>query len=81
MDINIRVIHEANRADRSSTRSALRGPQERPADAELQVVHISTVFGYGPAFLTTAVFSSDQHYSLQDFVYFEKIQRPLLTER
>lgn len=41
-------------------------------EADLQIVHISTAFGYGPDSLSTAVFSSDQHYSLEDFIYLER---------
>ncbi|CAD7037863.1 hypothetical protein REJC140_03714 [Pseudorhizobium endolithicum] len=49
-------------------------------DADLQVVYISTVFGSDPDFLTTAVLSSNQHHSLQDFVYVAKIERSVLQE-
>ncbi len=49
-------------------------------NADLQIVYISTVFGSGPDFLTTAVFSSDQHHALEDFVYVAKIERPVLQE-
>ena len=49
-------------------------------DADLQIVYISTVFGSGPDFLTTAEFSSDQHHALEDFVYVAKIERLVLQE-
>lgn len=50
--------------------------KDQLADAVLDVVQISTVFGNGPDYLSVAVLGSDQHYSLQDYLFFEKIRPP-----
>jgi hypothetical protein len=54
---------------------ALRDPFLSEREEELEIVQVSTVFGATPEHLSVAVFGSEQHYSLRDFVFFQKIDR------
>jgi hypothetical protein len=51
--------------------------KDGPAQIALEIIQISTVFGIGPDYLSVAVLGSDQHYSLADYLFFEKISPPI----
>ncbi|MBB3452751.1 acetyl-CoA carboxylase alpha subunit [Rhizobium sp. BK313] len=43
---------------------------------EMEVVQVSTVFGRHPDYLTVAILSSDQHYTLEEFEFYAVISPP-----
>lgn len=55
---------------------ALRDPFLSDDGGELEIVQVSTVFGAMPEHLSVAVLASEQHYALNDFVFYLKIVQP-----
>ena len=48
----------------------------RKKSDEMEVVQVSTVFGRDPDYLTVAILSSEQHFTLEEFEFYALISPP-----